>query len=64
VTWGGTTLHIIGLGINEHDPGLKERLAEVRAGRIRRAEEMGSSSRAWGSTARSKARSSMPAIRR
>jgi 3',5'-nucleoside bisphosphate phosphatase len=41
VTWGGTTLHIIGLGINEHDPGLKERLAEVRAGRIRRAEEMG-----------------------
>jgi hypothetical protein len=41
VTWGGTTLHIIGLGINERDPGLKERLAEVRAGRVRRAEEMG-----------------------
>jgi hypothetical protein len=41
VTWGSTTLHIIGLGINDRDDGLRERLAEVRAGRIRRAEEMG-----------------------
>src|SRR5512133_3554824 len=35
VTWGSTTLHIVGLGINDRDPGLRERLAEVRAGRVR-----------------------------
>jgi predicted metal-dependent phosphoesterase TrpH len=41
VTWGGTTLHIVGLGIAHRDERLHERLARVRSGRIRRAEEMG-----------------------
>jgi predicted metal-dependent phosphoesterase TrpH len=41
VTWGGTTVHIVGLGVDHRDSRLHERLAAVRAGRIRRAEEMG-----------------------
>jgi hypothetical protein len=41
VTWGGTTIHIIGLGIDHRDARLEGRLAAVRSGRIRRAQEMG-----------------------
>src|SRR5512140_431038 len=41
VTWGSTTVHIVGLGIDHRGEALEARLATVRAGRIRRAEEMG-----------------------
>jgi predicted metal-dependent phosphoesterase TrpH len=41
VTWAGTTLHILGLGIDETDVRLRERLAMVRSGRMRRAQQMG-----------------------
>lgn len=41
VTWGSTTIHVVGLGIDHRDRRLGERLAAVRAGRIRRGQEMG-----------------------
>ena len=41
VTWGGTTVHVVGLGIDHRDARLAERLAAVRSGRIQRAQEMG-----------------------
>src|SRR5512135_2851544 len=41
VTWGETTLHIIGLGIDPRDEQLHARLAAVRSGRIQRAQQMG-----------------------
>lgn len=41
VTWGGTTLHIVGLGVAFRDSPLARRLADVRSGRVRRAQAMG-----------------------
>jgi predicted metal-dependent phosphoesterase TrpH len=41
VTWGGCTVHIVGLGIDPAAAGLQERLAAVRAGRTRRAQQRG-----------------------
>jgi 3',5'-nucleoside bisphosphate phosphatase len=41
VTWGGTTLHVVGLGVDRRDPLLSQHLAEVRSGRIQRAQDMG-----------------------
>ncbi|PLC48679.1 phosphatase [Pollutimonas subterranea] len=40
VTWGRQTIHVLGLGVDEADPGLNAGLAEIRAGRIVRAKEM------------------------
>jgi predicted metal-dependent phosphoesterase TrpH len=41
VTWGNTTIHIVGLGVEFRDGRLGARLEAVRSGRIRRAQEMG-----------------------
>jgi predicted metal-dependent phosphoesterase TrpH len=41
VTWGGKTVHIVGLGIDPADTLLAERLAAVRSGRMRRAQTIG-----------------------
>lgn len=41
VTWGGKTIHVVGLGIDAGDARLCERLADVRSGRTRRAEAIG-----------------------
>jgi hypothetical protein len=41
VTWAGHTVHILGLGLNETNPGLVQGLAQVRSGRAERAREMG-----------------------
>ena len=40
VTWGSTTLHIVGLGVEYRDGRLEARLGAVRSGRISRAQEM------------------------
>ncbi len=40
VTWGGTTLHIVGLNIDPEAPVLRDGLANVRSGRTRRAQEI------------------------
>jgi predicted metal-dependent phosphoesterase TrpH len=40
VTWGGTTVHIVGLQIDPDNRVLQEGLASVRAGRTQRAEKM------------------------
>src|SRR5512138_1641867 len=40
VTWGHTTIHVVGLGVEYRDGRLGRRLQAVRAGRIRRAQEM------------------------
>ncbi len=40
VTWGGITIHIVGLGIDPDNPVLRAGLASVRAGRTERAERM------------------------
>ena len=40
ITWAGKTVHIVGLGINEHDVALREGLASVRGGRARRGRDM------------------------
>ncbi len=40
VTWRGQTLHILGLGIDTESAGIKEGLAETRAGRHRRAQKI------------------------
>ena len=37
VTWNGTTIHVVGLGIDPGDPSLAEGLKRVRGGRTRRA---------------------------
>ncbi len=48
VTWGATTIHVVGLGVNANDVALRERLAHVRSGRTRRAQEIGDSLAAAG----------------
>ena len=40
VTWGSTTLHIVGLGVEYRGGRLEARLGAVRSGRISRAQEM------------------------
>ncbi|HVE88628.1 MAG TPA: PHP domain-containing protein [Burkholderiaceae bacterium] len=50
VTWGGTTLHIVGLGVDGDDATLRERLADVRSGRTRRARDIDASLTAAGIT--------------
>lgn len=40
VTWSGQTLHIVGLGIDPRNQALARGLADVRAGRLRRAHEI------------------------
>lgn len=40
VTWGGQTVHIVGLGIDPGNAALIEGLAHVRSGRMRRARAM------------------------
>jgi len=40
VTWGATTLHIVGLGVDGDDGALRDGLAQVRSGRTRRAREI------------------------
>jgi predicted metal-dependent phosphoesterase TrpH len=41
VTWGSTTIHVVGLGVEFRDGRLEARLGAVRAGRVSRAQEMG-----------------------
>lgn len=41
VTWGGTTIHVLGLGVDYKNGVLEGELAKVRSGRILRAQEMG-----------------------
>jgi predicted metal-dependent phosphoesterase TrpH len=48
VTWGSTTLHIVGLGIDPANPVLTEGLATNRAGRTMRARQMADSLAAVG----------------
>jgi predicted metal-dependent phosphoesterase TrpH len=48
VTWGKTTVHIVGLGVNSEDATLRDRLAFVRSGRTRRAQEIAASLAAAG----------------
>ncbi len=43
VTWRDTTVHVVGLGIDPHEPGLLEGLQSIRAGRDDRAKRMGES---------------------
>lgn len=38
VTWNGRTIHVVGLRVNPTHPGLQEGLANIRAGRLTRAE--------------------------
>lgn len=40
ITFAEQTVHIVGLGIDPHSPVLRKGLADVRSGRMRRAEEM------------------------
>ena len=40
VTWGTTTIHVVGLGVDGEDATLRDRLAHVRSGRTRRAQEI------------------------
>ncbi len=48
VTWGTTTLHIVGLGVDGEDAALRTRLAHVRSGRTRRAQDIDASLAAAG----------------
>ena len=48
VTWGTTTLHIVGLGVDGEDATLRTRLAHVRSGRTRRAQDIDASLAAAG----------------
>lgn len=48
VTWGQTTLHILGLGVDGDDATLRQRLADVRSGRTRRAKDIDASLAAAG----------------
>jgi len=41
VSWGGQTVHIVGLRVDPEHSGLAAGLAEIRAGRIERARRMG-----------------------
>jgi predicted metal-dependent phosphoesterase TrpH len=41
VTWGGRTVHIVGLGIDPDDADLRAGVAAVRSGRVERGREMG-----------------------
>ena len=41
ITWSGKTVHIVGLGVDEHNPELQAGLASVRGGRERRGREIG-----------------------
>jgi predicted metal-dependent phosphoesterase TrpH len=41
VSWGGQTVHIVGLRIDPLNPGLAAGLADIRRGRIERARRMG-----------------------
>jgi 3',5'-nucleoside bisphosphate phosphatase len=41
VTWEGTTVHIVGLQVDPHDPVLLSGLESIREGRATRAEKMG-----------------------
>jgi predicted metal-dependent phosphoesterase TrpH len=40
VTWGGQTIHVLGLNVDDGDPVLNEGLATIRSGRAIRAREM------------------------
>ena len=40
VTWADTTIHILGLNVNESSPGLIDGLERTRSGRLQRAHEM------------------------
>lgn len=40
ITWSGKTVHIVGLGVDEHNPTLQAGLASVRGGRERRGREI------------------------
>lgn len=40
VTWGGTTIHIVGLGVDPADASLAANLEYVRSSRVRRAERI------------------------
>lgn len=40
VSWGKTTIHVLGLGIDPGDRGLQHGLERVRSGRLERAREM------------------------
>ena len=40
VSWRGSTLHVVGLGVDAHHAALKAGLEQVRSGRIERAREM------------------------
>lgn len=40
VTWGGETVHVVGLNIDIHEQGLNQTLAEIRQGRHGRAQAM------------------------
>ncbi|MGH6611709.1 MAG: PHP domain-containing protein [Burkholderiaceae bacterium] len=41
VTWGGKTIHVVGLGVDAQGAALRDRLADVRSGRTRRAQAIG-----------------------
>jgi len=41
VTWGGITLHVVGLNVDPAHPGLLDGLRATRAGRAERARQMG-----------------------
>jgi len=41
VTWGGMTLHVVGLNVDPMHPGLLDGLRATRAGRAERARQMG-----------------------
>ena len=40
ITWSGKTVHIVGLGVDEHNPALRAGLASVRGGRESRGREI------------------------
>ena len=40
ITWAGKTVHIVGLGVDEHNPALRAGLAAVRGGRESRGREI------------------------
>ena len=48
VTWGTTTIHVVGLGVDAEDAALRDRLAHVRSGRTRRAQDIDASLAAAG----------------
>ena len=41
VTWGGETIHVVGLNVDPHNESLREGLARTRSGRDARAVEIG-----------------------